>query len=564
MRAAIHLAQLSLKTRLRGMRPSFWVLIGAGALLFPGLNIMLGQAAAGLSTCPLDVLPVTGGYLNILLLVQIGSAFSAAFATLYLSRDLPLLLASPCRPRWVLLAKMLEILASGLIPYLAFGAPLFFGIGLGLHAPIWYYPLVILAGIPFVAIPAVVAVTANIMVSRLVPAYRAKEISGALGVLAGAGAYLVTRLATLATQKVGSLSDFAGFLARLAVSWSPSVVLARAVVEGLYGRPFPLIVVALEMAGAAVMLFSLLTQGAERAYVSGWAAAGTRRSGRGSARGSAGGSAGGSVRGSVRGSAGELRPSATASLGAGRFAVELHSFKVESRLLFRDFESQSQALYAMVMMLGMVLLQRGGAGDLGRTVDSVMPLLYLALGAGSSQWGIRSMPVTVRLLRQAPAHSVRVMRGKALFYGAIQTVFAVVFALTMRLFGRPVPGNRLVLVILWASMAFATGAVSVAAAVYDPGVSEATGVPRLGTAGSVLRLIANLVIFVIACVGYLRGMAKGGAWNHVLLTVAAMAGAFVIAVNAAARMVLSARPRPQAASKGSPLAGGPPGSSITH
>lgn len=520
MRTAIHLVRLNVKTRLRAMKPGVWALVALAAVLLPALSIMLGRALAGLPVSPHDMLLFINGFLNVLLFMQLGSAFSAAFSNLYVSRDLFLLLASPCRPRWIILAKMLEIFASGLIPYLVFGAPLFFGIGMGLHAPVWYYPLVLLAGIPFVALPAVVAVMANMLVSRLVPAYRAKEISGALGVIVGSVIYLVTRLATFASRKIGSLSDFAGSLARIGVSWSPSVVLARAAVEGLDGRLFPLAMVALGMAGIAVILFSLITQGAERAYVSGWAAAGARRRGRGLVR--------------------EVRPSA--SSGAGRFAIELHSLKVEARLFFRDLESQSQAIYAMVMTLGMVLLRPGDAGATGSTMDSLIPFVYLVVGGGYSKWGLNSMLVTARLLRQAPAHSVKVMRGKAFFYGAIQTVFVAVLAFIMTLFGRPVLGNKFILGIVWASVAFTTGAVSVAATVYDPGVSETTGIPRLGTAGNIVLLVSNLTISFIAGAGYLWGMSKGELWKCALLIVAVMAGVFAIAVNAAARMVLSAKP----------------------
>ncbi len=113
MKAALRMLWLSLKVRARLTSAWSWLFIAIGAVLVPLATFSLGRIVGTISIVPQDLLPFLTGFLNVLLFLQIGASISSAFHYLYLSRDLPLLLVSPSRPRSVILAKMLEVSGSG-------------------------------------------------------------------------------------------------------------------------------------------------------------------------------------------------------------------------------------------------------------------------------------------------------------------------------------------------------------------------------------------------------------------------------------------------------------------
>ena len=228
--------------------------------------------------------------------------------------------------------------------------------------------------------------------------------------------------------------------------------------------------------------------------------------------------------------------------------MELKALSVESKLLFRDLQSQSQVLYVLVMVLAMQLFPgRGGA-----TVDDwwfpLIPFFFLAMGGSYASWSLKNMPQTAQMLRQFPCDPARVRRGKAFFYGLIQSVCIALLVGVLRVLGRFTVGNLPVLGILWIALSFATSATTVTAAAYKPLIPQATGIPRLDLGVGIALFLVNGALAAISGVTYMLGAVRSlnypsALWNYACLAVVANAVVFVVATNMAGKMIRAPRRR---------------------
>jgi len=459
-------------------------------------------------------------------------------------------------------------------------------LGKAWYAPSWYYILAAVAGLPFAMLPAVLAILANLLVCRILPPYRSKEITAALGTLSGALTYLFLRVAG-SSEVWGQARDPSAvslFFGKLGPSWSPSSLLARAVIEGLYERWLPLLASGVLLSAAVFGLFALVVVGTEKAYLSGWAASRESRRGRrarpvldgavpdkpapvGAPGRALPTTADQASRDALRPTPdrtweGALRPApvhassfapdhATPARGVTRdeesltqdspLSVELKAFSVESKLLFRDLQSQSQVLYVLVMILAVQLLPGSGSATIDDRWFPLIPFFFLAMSGSYASWSLKNMPQTAQILRQFPCHPARVMRGKAFFYGIIQSVCIALVVGVLKVLGRFTVGNLLILGILWIALSFATSATTVAAAAYKPLVTQATGIPRLDLGVGIALFIVNAVLTGISGFLYAVGLAgshryPSSVWVYTGLVVVLNAIAFVVATNMAGNM----------------------------
>ncbi|MGI6666070.1 MAG: putative ABC transporter permease subunit [Bacillota bacterium] len=569
MRASLRMLWISLKVRVRLTSPTSWLFIAIAAVIVPLFSFSLGSMVGIPSMVPQDLLPFLTGFLNVILFMQISTSFSSAFYHLYLSRDLPLLLASPSRPRSVILAKMLEVAGSGVLTYLAAGIPLLVALGKAWYAPAWYYILAAAAGLPFAMLPTVLAVLATLAVCRILPAYGTKEISAALGTLVGGLTYFFLRVAGSSEMwgQARNPSRVSLFFGKLGPSWSPSTLLARAVVEGLYERWLPLLASGMLFAGATFGVFRLVVAATEKAYLSGWATSREGRRGRKThpvfddpvldsapgrlSRPALGDTSDSALRptpGHTGGPATDCVQPVSSAIGTARdlvrpsrLAVELKALSVESKLLFRDLQSQSQLLYLLIMIVAWRLFPGGNREPTENGLFALIPFFFLAL-SGSNSWSLKNMSQTVRILRQLPCDPARVMRGKAFFYGIIQTGCIAFLVGVLKTFGRFSVSGLPVLGTLWTALSFSTSATTVAAAAYRPEVSSATGIPRLDLGAGVAAFLANIVLCVISGFLYVGALTQSSpvvVWVFTGIALAVNAVAFVIATNMAGNMTRS-------------------------
>jgi ABC-2 type transport system permease protein len=137
-----------------------------------------------------------------------------ALSTFYISRDLDLLFSKPL-PVWsVFGVKFLENIINSSWMVVLFGLPIFVALGKAYQASWFYYLLVPGVLIPFLLIPAGLGVGATVLLMRILPAKRAKELFSFVGLTFGAFLVIFFRLLKpekLLSPKV-SLDDFQNFL----------------------------------------------------------------------------------------------------------------------------------------------------------------------------------------------------------------------------------------------------------------------------------------------------------------------------------------------------------------
>lgn len=119
------------------------------------------------------------------------SAITVGIQSFYLNQEMPLLLSSPVPARSVFLARFVEATAANAGLFLVVGAPvmLAYSLARGYITPphIVYLVLVL---VPFCALPTSVGVVLAVLLMRVLPASRARDVFGSLGIAAFACVYL--------------------------------------------------------------------------------------------------------------------------------------------------------------------------------------------------------------------------------------------------------------------------------------------------------------------------------------------------------------------------------------
>ena len=131
-----------------------------------------------------------------LLVLSAGVTFSAvttAISTLYLSEDLNFLLAQPIAAWRVFSLKVGEtFLAAALLPTLL-TLPVLYAVGASFAAPWWFSPVATLACVLLYALPVGLGAVLAVLLMRLSPVSRVREVATGLGVLISAGLVYAVR-----------------------------------------------------------------------------------------------------------------------------------------------------------------------------------------------------------------------------------------------------------------------------------------------------------------------------------------------------------------------------------
>lgn len=210
---------------------------------------------------------------GLFLVLMLGVAFSVlttAITTLYSSEDLPFLLSLPVAPVQVFYLKVAETyLNAALLPAL-FTLPVLMGLGLERRAPLSYYPIAVAALLALYAVPVALGGFLALLLMRVAPAGRVKELSTALSVLVAAG--LIFGLRALRPEQLMAMSpeefeQLLGAFARLEVGWLPSSWASHATWAALGGQ---VSAGAYALAGFSLLLLGAIAQLAAFAYREGW------------------------------------------------------------------------------------------------------------------------------------------------------------------------------------------------------------------------------------------------------------------------------------------------------
>ncbi|MFB9992116.1 hypothetical protein ACFFLM_09110 [Deinococcus oregonensis] len=203
------------------------------------------------------------------------SATTTAISTLYLSDDLNFLLTQPISTRRVFGLKVFEtFLNTALVP-LFLMLPLLTTIGVFFGAPLWAYPVMLVAAVLTFAAPVGLGALLAVGLMRVAPVGRVREVSTALGVLLSAGlVYAIRALRPeILVQKVQDPAQFEALLKNFASPSSPFLPPAWAsqgIWQAAQGQlAWPLLPLALLAVGLLLAATALAT----RAYQEGWARA---------------------------------------------------------------------------------------------------------------------------------------------------------------------------------------------------------------------------------------------------------------------------------------------------
>lgn len=382
----------------------FAMLAGAYKGAATGVRVILAIDAAN----PRFGVLVTARLLEMALLFFVGalgvSNLIAALTTFFLARDLDLLQPMPIHPLAFYLARLLEVTAQGawMLPVaIAMG----FGAGVALDAPIAYYAAVPPVMAALVIPPAAGAVAISTLISRIVPAGRAREVFLFLTAAMLVAFYVIFRL-TRPEQFIdpARFRDLPALLENLGVSnpWLPSTW-AAALLLGLSGRlDHPVLIPALEIAG---MVLGCVVLGAALHLSTYAESQGKAREGRPAVSRK--------VDGIVR---------AVVLLGRlfGRRGFDLSMLEKEARTVLRDPQQWTQ-----ILMLGALLvLYVANSWFLGQLPIPLPPSVQLGLNLAITGFvigalGIRFVYPLVSLegpafwvLRSAPLTTKRILSAK--------------------------------------------------------------------------------------------------------------------------------------------------------
>ncbi len=377
------------------------------------------------------------------------SSTTTAITMLYTSDDLNFLLSQPV-PAWrVFTLKLLEtFLASAAVPF-GLVLPMMIAIGQYFEAAIWYYPLAFFVLAILFVLPVAFGAGLAVLLMRLAPAGRVREVATGLGVLLSAGLVYFIRAAKPEDllRQIADPNKFDELLLKWAAPQNPFLPpawAARVVWEGAKGEIslsiVPLTILATGLLGGAAWL-------AAKAYQEGW------------------------VRG-LESSVVKLNPTPLppsffekyfASFGAlGQIIVK------DARLLFRDATQWSQLL--ILVALGAVYVVSVRAlpleGDMFRNAIGFLTLAFQ--GFVIAGVGIRMAFPSVSLeghgywlLRTGPVRAQDVVSAK--FVGALPPTFflALMLGLVSALALQLTPTITLLSVLVAASCALVMTALGV-------------------------------------------------------------------------------------------------------
>ncbi|MHA0041923.1 putative ABC transporter permease subunit [Deinococcus sp. PEB2-63] len=203
------------------------------------------------------------------------SATTAAISTLYLSDDLNFLLTQPIRTTRVFALKVTETFLNAALVPVFLTVPLLLTVAAYFQAPVWAYPVMILATLLVFAAPVGLGALLAVLLMRVAPVGRVREVSTGLGVVISAAlVYAIRALRPeVLVQKLQDptrvealLRDFAGPSSPLLPpSWAAQGIWQAA--HGHLAAPLlPLLLLTVTLLLGATLL-------AAKAYQDGWARA---------------------------------------------------------------------------------------------------------------------------------------------------------------------------------------------------------------------------------------------------------------------------------------------------
>ncbi len=213
------------------------------------------------------------GLFLMLMAAVLFSVLIASIGTLYGSDDLELLLAQPTATGRIFGMKVVELFVNTAGLPLLFTLPVLAGIGVALGAHPLYYVVGVLAAAALYALPVTVGALLALVLVRLSPAGRVREVATAVSISAAAAALLGLRalrpeqLTQISPQDSAAFDNFLTTFARLDIGWLPPAWATNASWAAIDGRFGVSLFVLLGVGAAGLATTGLL---ARLAFARGW------------------------------------------------------------------------------------------------------------------------------------------------------------------------------------------------------------------------------------------------------------------------------------------------------
>lgn len=122
------------------------------------------------------------------------SGITVSIHYLFISSDLPLLMVSPLSNNTIFTFKLIEAMFANSTLFFFMGIPIFIAYGLITHAQWYYYPLMVINALFFLAIPIAIAFLGALLMVRIIPPQRARDFMAILLGIVSLGIWLVLQI----------------------------------------------------------------------------------------------------------------------------------------------------------------------------------------------------------------------------------------------------------------------------------------------------------------------------------------------------------------------------------
>ena len=197
--------QIKLKMMLNGFTKGdskkrfrkIFALIGGGILfffiyvwIFELLTVLVNNADFGAQLIDNAVLVL----FLLFFIFLLASGITISIHYLFISSDLPLLLSSPVSENTIFTFKLIEAIFANSSFFFFVGVPIFFAYGIVSHAQWFYYPLMLINALCFLAIPVSISFLGALLIVKIIPASRARELMAVLLAVVSLGIWLALQI----------------------------------------------------------------------------------------------------------------------------------------------------------------------------------------------------------------------------------------------------------------------------------------------------------------------------------------------------------------------------------
>jgi len=213
------------------------------------------------------------------LFMLVYSNIMSSLSSHFLSRDLPILFASPLKPASIFTAKALEALFGSSWMVVLMCVPLYAAYGWVRHASGSFYLLALLATVPFLLIPASLSMAVNTAMMYFFPARRLKEAMILVGTVMFSAAVILFRM--MEPEKLVNprnemqIFEYVKLISAPSAPWLPSAWMGTAVIAAanVSADPFAYWVNLGKLCGLAALFWAGAVALAARWYRGAWQSA---------------------------------------------------------------------------------------------------------------------------------------------------------------------------------------------------------------------------------------------------------------------------------------------------